>query len=120
MTTENETETEYEPPIVTRAVTDNLKGDVPITWQLQGPHPYVTDMKVMAMFLHSGILEIYSTDGKTGLRERIPLSRVRITQEHISSDIFNDELDASEAKHLDIDEEEEPDTLSPTNGTATA
>ena len=109
MSEPNETETEYDPPTVTMAVTDHLKGNEPLTWKLKGDHPYVPEMKVMAMFLHSSILEIYSTDGKTGLRERIPMTRVRITQEYISSDIFNDELDASEVKHLDIDEEDEDD-----------
>jgi hypothetical protein len=116
---------EYDPPIVTRAVTDHLKGSDPLTWQLKGPHPYLPDMKVMAMFLHNGILEIYSTDGKTGIRERIPMNRVRITQEHIVSEILLDEIDASEVKHLglddvdDDDEDDEPETASPipsTNG----
>lgn len=89
-----------QPPMLTRVVSDPLFNDQPdaLVWALGGPHPLVPDTyKVLRMFVDRGGVEIYATDGKSGMRNLIPTSKVRFTEEAMPLNIFAEELYAAEA-----------------------
>ena len=77
----------------------------PITWIIGQRHPLLPDMKVIRMFLDHDGVEVYSvsTDGKAGMRNMVPLSRVRLTEEAMALDIFAEELKDAEQDDGDPD-----------------
>lgn len=95
-----------------------------ITWAVGSAHPFVKDMKIVAMFISDDFIEIYSSDGnKSGMRELEPIRRVRFIREMMPFDVFVDELGNAERENGDEEEEDEtePETESPeinTNGQA--
>lgn len=123
------------PPVLVTLFTDNLVPDkethsvVSVAWAVSKPHPYVSEMDIVRMFiaLDRGGVEVYSTsrDGRICMRDLIPMSRVRLAQEAMPPEIFIDELIAAEEGADDDDEgedepEEEPETEQPAaNGQAT-
>lgn len=102
-------------------VVDELTGqkvwrESPLVWLVSKPHPLVPDMKVFRMFVGRGGVEIYSLsdDAKTGIRDLIPMSQIRLIGEKMPLDVFVDELAASEAGEDDDDDDDEPEeTLEP-------
>lgn len=89
-----------QPPMLTRVVSDPLFNDQPdaLVWTLGGPHPLVPETyKVIRMFVDRGGVEVYSTDGKSGLRNLIPAHKLRFTEETMPINIFAEELYAAEA-----------------------
>lgn len=103
-------------PMLTRMVSDPLfpkeggGSSEPITWALSSAHPLVPDMKITRMFVdRNGVVEIYSHDGKTGMRNVIPQNHVRITEEVMPMEIFAGEIAAAESPPNDEDDEEDED-----------
>ena len=77
----------------------------PITWIIGQRHPLLPDMKVIRMFLDHDGVEVYSVsgDGKAGMRNMVPLSRVRLTEEAMALDVFAEELKDAEEDGGDPD-----------------
>lgn len=110
-------------PMLTRVVSSPIFSDrdPAITWGIGAPHPLVPDTyKVIRMFVDRGGVEVYSvsSDGKNGMRNLIPMERVRFIEEAMPLDVFVDELDAAESAGDDDDDEpdepenDEPETVS--------
>ena len=115
-------------PMIVLLVTDDIVDISPthqsMKWVLAAPHPFIPNMKVMRMFVDRGGVEVYSAgdDGKTCMRDLVPMDRVRVVQEAMPLDVFVDELTAAESgDDDDEDEPEEPEEQeetpeAPTNG----
>jgi hypothetical protein len=90
-------------PMLTRMISNPLfpegKGE-PTAWIIGQQHPLMPDMKVMRMFIVDAGVEVYavSTDGKAGTRNLIPMSTIRLTEEAMPLDIFEEELAAAEGE----------------------
>jgi|HubBroStandDraft_6_1064221.scaffolds.fasta_scaffold878644_1 hypothetical protein len=69
----------------------------PVVWFVSRPHPFVPGLKVVRMFLNHDGVEVYSlsSDGKAGMRNLIPMSRIRFIEEAMSLDVFVEELAVS-------------------------
>lgn len=116
-------------PMLMVMFTDNLvpdnNGSAAILWNVSKPHPFVPDMKVMRMFVDRGGVEVYSVsdDGKIGMRDLVPMDRVRLIQEAMPLDVFIDELALAESgDEDDLEPEPEPEpepAPAPVNGQAT-
>jgi hypothetical protein len=109
-------------PMLTRMVSNPLflddKGE-PKTWIVGQPHPLVTSMKVMRMFVADGGVEVYSVsdDGKAGMRNLVPMATVRLTEEAMPLDVFADELAAAEGfDELEGEEPSQPAAQATPNG----
>jgi hypothetical protein len=90
-------------PMLTRVVSNPIFSDLEeaITWAVGQPHPLVPDAyKVIRMFIDLGGVEIYSMslDGKNGMRNIIPTSKIRFTEEAMPLGVFGEELYAAEAE----------------------
>jgi len=104
-------------PMLTRMISNPLFPDQPphreepVTWIVGNPHPLVPDMKVMRMFVDRGGVEVYSvsSDGRSGTRNLIPMSNIRIIEEAMPLDVFIEELAAAEGDDDDEPEPEEPE-----------
>jgi hypothetical protein len=119
-----------EAPMLVTVFTDNLVPDdrdnnASVVWAVSKSHPYVPGVKVLRMFiaLERGGIEIYSVseDGKICMRDLVPMSRLRLAQEAMTSEIFIDELAAAEEGGDDDEDEpeDEPETTQPSaNGQA--
>ena len=88
------------PPVLTRVVSNPVFNDrdEPITWAVRAPHPFVPETyTVVRMFIDLGGVEIYSlaSDGKSGMRNIIPTSKIRFTEEAMGFDVFKEELEAA-------------------------
>ena len=101
-------------PMVTRVISSSLLPDSkgkeePVAWVVSQPHPLVSQVNIVRMFLDRGGVEIYSVsqDGKAGMRNLIPLSHVRLVEEAMPIDVFIEELNAAE--NDDDIEPEEPE-----------
>lgn len=94
----------------------------PITWTVGQRHPLVPDMMIVRMFVDRGGVEVYSHDGKNGMRNLIPMSFVRLIEEVMPLDLFAEELSAAEAEsdddgdEGDDEPEEAPVALPQVNG----
>lgn len=88
------------PPILRRVVSDPIFNEQPeaLVWTHLAPHPLAGPYKVIRMFFDRGGVEIYSVsdDGKAGMRNCIPTSRIRFTEEAMPLDVFAGELNAAE------------------------
>jgi hypothetical protein len=106
-------------PRIMLMVTDNLfpaqgSENSTLHWGVAQVHPLVQEMKIVAIFMRGdGVLEVYSTkdaDGqgqkKSGMRDLIPIRRVRLIEEVMPFDIFLEELRVSE---LGGDEDDDGD-----------
>jgi len=112
-------------PMLTRMVSDQLfppdvpgAKEEPITWAIGNPHPLVPELKVVRMFVVGGGVRIYSAtaDGRGGMRNFVPMARVRLTEEAMPLDVFVDELEADEDDNESVDPEPEPPAPQPANG----
>jgi hypothetical protein len=87
-------------PILNRVVSDAIfGGEEAIIWAINAPHPLVPESyKVIRMFIDLGSVEIYSMsiDGKSGMRNNIPTSKIRFTEEAMPLAVFGEELYAAE------------------------
>lgn len=89
-------------PRIIAMFTDNLvpapgAQDSIVDWRVGADHPYVPQMKVVAMFADGGVVEIYSLSStQSGMRDLVPMQRVRLIQEVMPLPIFAEELAASE------------------------
>jgi hypothetical protein len=87
-------------PVLNRVVSDAIfGGEEAIIWAINAPHPLVADSyKVIRMFIDLGGVEIYSMslDGKNGIRNTIPTSKIRFTEEAMPLNVFGEELYAAE------------------------
>ena len=81
----------------------------PVLWGIRRPHPFVDGMKIVAMFYGNGGVEVFSEDGKGGMRDLIPLAMIRVAQESMSMGVFKEELAIAFAGGDDEEEEEEED-----------
>jgi hypothetical protein len=62
------------------------------------------------MFIDGDLIEVYSTDGKIGMRDLIPMSTVRLAEEGMPLDTYEEEIDLSAARSAGEDlEDPEPD-----------
>lgn len=115
-------------PMLTRVVSDSVFSErkEELVWIFGQPHPFAPkEYRVFRMFANRSGVEIYSVsfDGKSGIRDSIPMSKVRFLGEEMS-DTFLDELyDAEDASAPvgplsdedddddDDDEPEEPEEI---------
>lgn len=88
----------------------NREGFEPITWVLNRPHPFVPDMKIVGMFINRRGIKVYSTNEKIGMRDLIPLSSVRLAQEGMALDVFEEEFALAEDGY---DDDDDPDDSPP-------
>jgi hypothetical protein len=73
-------------------------------------------MKVMRMFIDRGGVEVYSVsgDGRTGVRNLVPMSMIRLIEEAMPLEVFIEELDAAENDEPEPNEPEpEPEPAPP-------
>lgn len=130
-------------PMVTLVITDNIApvGPTPeqpvpppqaITarWAVGSVHPYVPDANIVRMFIRTDAgagVEVYSysVDGQgraAGMRDFIPVTRVRFVQEAMPIHIFADELETAEIENADAgddDDDDAPELDEPGTGTTT-
>lgn len=114
-------------PMIVLMFTDNLvpegSGRVgqTISWAVSKAHPFVPEMNVVRMFVDRGGVEVYSAsnDGKIGIRDLVPMDRVRLIQEAMPLEVFVEELDAAESGDDDEDEDPEPEPELPEPNPAT-
>jgi hypothetical protein len=99
MTTPPNGATTSPPPALTRVVSNPIFSDrdEPITWAVRTLHPIIDTYTVVRMFADLGGVEIYSlsTDGKSGMRNTIPTSKIRLIEEAMPFDVFKEELEAA-------------------------
>lgn len=90
------------------------KDDV-VHWAVSGDHPFIPGMRIMRMFIVDNTVEVYSMmgDGVTCMRDTIPMSRVRLTQEGMPGKVFVEELHNAEAADDETDDEFGPDDTEP-------
>jgi hypothetical protein len=106
-------------PMLTRVVSAPLfnSRDEAVTWTVGQAHPLLDTYKVIRMFIDLGGVEIYSSDGKNGVRHIIPSSMVRFAEEAMALNTFGEELYAAEAEGApvgplsagDDDDDDDPD-----------
>lgn len=105
-------------PMLTRMITEGLfteKGtpatanapatptvqpkDQSLTWVVSEPHPLLPDCKVVRMFVTEDGVMVYAwpSDGKAGMRNLIPNSRIRMVEEVMPPEVFIEELAAAES-----------------------
>ena len=83
----------------------------PMSWVVGGAHPFIEAAQVVAMFMNGDGIDVYSvrrdaTGGVEGMRDHIPLFRVRVFREAMPFDVFNHELTQAElAKDEDDDDD---------------
>jgi len=87
----------------------------PVTWLVSKPHPFIPDMKVMRMFIDRGGVEVYSVsgDGKSGIRNLVPMGSIRLIEEVMPLDVFVEELTAAENDDPDPDDPDPGDPGDP-------
>lgn len=123
MNTQSDPTQSREAPTVTLVVSNpifpatNLE---PVTWILNRPHPFVPDMKIVGMFINRIGVEIYSTNQKIGMRDLVPMNSVRLTQEGMPLDVFQEEFALAEAGDDDDDDFDDPAAPEPEPETQTA
>ena len=99
MTTPPNGATTSPPPVLTRVVSNPIFSDreEPITWSVRVAHPLIPEYTIVRMFIDLGGVEIYSlaNDGKSGMRNIIPTSKIRFIEEAMGFDVFKEELEAA-------------------------
>ncbi len=102
-------------PICNRVVSDHPlePGAPPVVWQFVPqefqPHPLVAGLKIVRMFVVPNVgVEVYAADkdGKIGVRNIIPWSRVRLAEEMMDASTFVSEIEAGEEGDEDDDDPE--------------
>jgi len=79
-------------------------------WKVGDNHPYVSDMRIVAMFRDGDVIEVYSMSSKSGgMRDVVPLSRVRLIQEVMPPEVFAEELAHAELGYPDDDDPDDPE-----------
>ncbi|KKM80154.1 hypothetical protein LCGC14_1342810 [marine sediment metagenome] len=73
----------------------------PMSWAVSVAHPFIEAAQVVAMFMNGDGIDVYSvrrddTGGVEGMRDHIPLFRVRVFREAMPFDVFNNELTRAE------------------------
>jgi hypothetical protein len=113
------------------AVSAPVPSSDPVAWIVGQQHPRAlsgdASMKVMRILFDQGGVEVFSMsgDGKTGIRNFIPMSGIRLTEEVMPPAMFLKELEKVEADVGDDgepDDPEDPDDAEPAppNGQETA
>ena len=108
-----EDETIY--PLVTRVITEPMLAPTPVSWAVTQPHPLISTMKILRMFLvedENGAklgVNVYSLsqDNKECMRNFLPMRMIRITEEFMPGDVFAEEI------AIDEGAEEEPEPTPP-------
>ena len=83
--------------------------DQPITWVAGQPHPLVPNMTVARMYVEEGGVDVYSHDGRNGMRHFIPMDTIRLIEEVMPLDTFADEIEDAEERAIDDDDDDEPE-----------
>ena len=111
-------------PMIMLVFADNIDDTGVVQWLISKPHPFVTDVNVVRMFVDGrGGVEVYSvsSDGKKCMRDFIPMDRVRLLQEVMPLDVFIEELAEAEAGDPEDDDPEPvPEDIAPVNGQASS
>lgn len=87
----------------------------PVVWVTTEPHPFVPNARIVRMLVDrdSNCVGIYSVSTENGaakgMRDLVPLNMVRLMQEAMPFDIFQDVLAEAEAGAEDDAENEDPD-----------
>jgi len=81
----------------------------PVVWGVERAHPFVPGMKIEAMFVDGDLIEVYSTDGKIGMRDLIPMNTIRLAEEGMPLDVYEEEMAKSAGEEL-VDGDPEPGT----------
>jgi hypothetical protein len=102
-------------PRIVMMATDNIDtSSAPLLWSVGEVHPLASSVRVVAMFMEEDVVEIYSSNGtNAGIRDLVPLTRVRIIREAMAFDVFAKELGQAELGEDyedddDIPEEDDP------------
>lgn len=100
-------------PRIMMMATDGLKNAAgeSVTWGVGDDHPLATGMRVVAIYINGPVVEIYSmaSSSKNGMRDLVPLHRVRLINETMPLDVFGEELARSEMGVDDDDDDDEPE-----------
>lgn len=83
----------------------------PLLWVVGKPHPFVPNANVLRMFVTDSGVDVYSvsSNGMKGMRDRIPMTRIRLVQEAMPLEVFAEELDAAEDDNYDNSAAARPD-----------
>jgi hypothetical protein len=108
-------------PISVSVPTDEI-GEEPVVWMVGQAHPLPLsgmDLKVMRIVFVSGEIHIYSVsvDGNNGVRDRVPMNQLGLSEEGMGAEMFCTELEDAENDDEEDDEVDDP-SLDP--GTQTA
>lgn len=106
-------------PILTRMMSDSVENGPPLVWILAKEHPLNNGWQIRRMFVDSSGVEVYSVspDGQHGIRNLVPMSRVRLVEEAMSLEVFVEELAVAEEDDDDDDSDLEPEPEAPLNVT---
>jgi len=96
-------------PRVTRVVSEPPlpeNGPDPITWVVNSTHPMVKELKILCMYIVNLGVEIYSVsiDGKHGVRNLIPMQRIRCVEEAMPVEVLVEEIEDAESGDDDGDD----------------
>lgn len=83
-----------------------------VKWAVGDKHPFASIYQIVAMYVVEPFVEVYSISGaaKAGIRDLIPIQRIRFAREHMPMDIFAEELGNAEiAADEEDDNEPEPE-----------
>jgi hypothetical protein len=108
-------------PRIMLVVTDKIVpigGEELLTWSVGGQHPFIPEMRIVAVFKNGDDVEIYSSVGtEKGIRDTVPGRFIRFTREAMPFDVWAEELAYAE---LGGDDDEAGDDEGyegePTNG----
>ena len=91
-------------------VPDQFKPNVePVLWAVDRPHPFAPGMKIEFMFVDGDLIEVYSTDKKIGMRDLIPMAMVRLAEEGMPLDTYEEEIDLAAARSAGEDPDDDPE-----------
>jgi|WetSurMetagenome_2_1015567.scaffolds.fasta_scaffold322941_2 hypothetical protein len=79
----------------------------PMTWVVSQTHPLVPGMRVVRMFVVDGGVEVYSSDSRNYLRNIIPMGSIKLVEEAMPVEMFEDEITRAEADLAEEDSEDE-------------
>lgn len=89
----------------------------PMSWAVSVAHPFIEAAQVVAMFINGDGIDVYSVrrdeaGGVEGMRDHIPLSRMRVFREAMPFEMFINEITRAELAE-DEDDEVAPERDTP-------
>lgn len=101
---------------------ENADANTMLHWSVGGLHPFIEGARIVAMYFNDTGVDVYSTrvnerGEREGMRDHIPMTRVRVCREAMPFHVFAKELAAAELDDGEDDDdgggEEEVDDETP-------